>query len=73
MHHIASDGWSISPFLRDLSTAYAARMAGTAPGWMPLPVQYADFTVWQREVLAADEERQLEFWRERLAEVAGAR
>ena len=71
MHHIASDGWSMGPLLRDLGTAYAARLAGAAPAWVPLPVQYADYTVWQAGLLAADEERQLAFWRERLAGLAG--
>ena len=67
VHQIAFDGWSITPFMRDLSTAYAARLADADPAWVPLPVQYADFTLWQRDLLAADEERQLGFWRERLA------
>ena len=67
VHHIAFDGWSITPFMRDLGTAYTARVAGAAPAWVPLPVQYADFALWQRDLLAADEERQLGFWRERLA------
>ena len=73
LHHIAGDGWSLGPLLRDLSRAYAARCAGLAPQYAALPVQYADYTLWQHEVLGTESEpesaiaRQLSFWTSQLA------
>jgi predicted transcriptional regulator len=73
VHHIAADGWSITPLVRDLGVAYASRCAGQAPDWAPLPVQYVDYTLWQRAHLGDLEDSdspiaaQLAYWEQALA------
>ncbi|TJZ54339.1 amino acid adenylation domain-containing protein [Streptomyces piniterrae] len=73
LHHIACDRASLPRLLDDLGTAYRARLTGDAPDWSPLPTQYADFTLWQRELLGTDDEPsalrsgQLAYWNKTLA------
>jgi len=68
-HHIASDGWSKGVLYRELSEAYEAIIEGHIVDPRPLPIQYADFAVWQREAMQGTQlESHLAFWRERLAQ-----
>ncbi|PSJ28355.1 non-ribosomal peptide synthetase [Streptosporangium nondiastaticum] len=73
LHHIAGDEWSEGVLLRDLDTAYAARRRGEAPAWAPLPLQFADHTLWQRDMLGdpAAGDRLTAYWTERLAGLPG--
>ncbi|WP_412076315.1 amino acid adenylation domain-containing protein [Streptomyces xanthophaeus] len=68
LHHIATDGLSLRPLFADLSAAYAARLAGEDPGLAPLPVDYADYALWQRAALTGPPlEEQLDYWKTALA------
>jgi len=67
MHHIVSDGWSTQIILDELAVRYRACLQGMEPGLADLPIQYADYAVWQRQWLAgAEGERQLAWWRQQL-------
>ncbi|MDE1671886.1 non-ribosomal peptide synthetase, partial [Nocardia gipuzkoensis] len=74
-HHISADGWSMGPLTRDLMSAYVARGGGREPSWAPLPIQYADYALWQRDVLGADDDpeslagAQLAYWTAELADL----
>src|ERR1043166_8424778 len=68
MHHIVSDGWSAGLLVKEVSALYTAYRAGQESPLEELPVQYADYAVWQRGWLrGAEWERQLAYWREELA------
>ena len=66
-HHIIVDGWSIGAFFKEFAAAYAARAAGRRPELPPVAVDYADFSIWQRQHLTNEvQEAQLDYWRETL-------
>ncbi|HEX8694770.1 MAG TPA: non-ribosomal peptide synthase/polyketide synthase, partial [Longimicrobium sp.] len=68
MHHIASDEWSVALLVREVSALYAARIRGEEARLPDLPVQYADYAVWQRRWLEGEVlDRQVAYWRRRLA------
>ncbi|HYG64114.1 MAG TPA: condensation domain-containing protein, partial [Thermoanaerobaculia bacterium] len=68
LHHIVSDGWSTSILAREVGQVYRAWLAGATPDLPALPIQYADFAVWQRQTLTGGAlEAQVEHWRRTLA------
>nr|QEO74667.1 condensation domain-containing protein [uncultured bacterium] len=67
MHHIVSDGWSMGVFVRELAALYEAVRDGRSSLLAELPLQYADFAIWQREWLKGDEvAAQLSYWKRQL-------
>ncbi len=74
LHHIVSDGWSLEVLHRELVALYQAAAAGRPSPLAPLPIQYADFAVWQRRWLTgARLDAQLEYWQHRLTGVPALR
>ena len=68
IHHIIADGWSMSVLFKEFSQAYNAYRCGELPQWQALPVQYADYAIWQRDWLTGTElSRQIDYWHEQLA------
>ncbi|AIK38221.1 D-alanine--poly(phosphoribitol) ligase, subunit 1 [Bacillus pseudomycoides] len=72
LHHIVGDGWSLNPLSRDIATAYQVHCKGESVQWKSLPVQYADYALWQQELLGNESaqgsliSQQIEFWKEEL-------
>lgn len=72
LHHIVGDGWSLNPLSRDIAAAYQAHCKGESVQWKSLPVQYADYALWQQELLGNESlqdsliSQQIEFWKEEL-------
>lgn len=75
VHHIACDGWSLVPLLRDLEHAYTARLCGERPSWPRLSVQYVDYTLWHDSLMGEADDpqsrlnKQVGFWRGELEDV----
>jgi amino acid adenylation domain-containing protein/non-ribosomal peptide synthase protein (TIGR01720 family) len=68
MHHVVSDGWSIGVFVQELQALYNAYSQGQPSPLLPLPIQYADFAIWQRQWLVGEVlQSQLSYWQEQLA------
>ena len=69
MHHIVSDGWSMKVIVDEFVAQYSARVQGQTPQSAPLPIQYVDYAVWQRNWLEAGEsDRQLAYWKRHLGD-----
>ena len=71
LHHIITDGWSTGVLVRELTTLYQAKVSGQPIPLAPLPIQYADYALWQREWLQGEVlQGQLAYWRKQLADLS---
>ncbi|WP_169813146.1 non-ribosomal peptide synthetase [Nocardia jejuensis] len=72
MHHICADGSSLAPLATDLTLAYTSRRTGNTPTWTPISVQYADYALWQQNLLGDRHTagsllaQQLRYWQQEL-------
>jgi amino acid adenylation domain-containing protein/non-ribosomal peptide synthase protein (TIGR01720 family) len=70
LHHLIADGWSLSVWMRELACLYEAHISGKAHSLRPLPLQYADYALWQRDWLQSPERnRSVAYWKARLADL----
>ncbi|MBV9111120.1 MAG: AMP-binding protein, partial [Gemmatimonadetes bacterium] len=67
MHHAVTDGWSVDVLYRELGALYAAFTEGRESPLAPLPVQFADYAAWERAVAESSRDRELAWWRAKLA------
>ncbi|HEY52488.1 MAG TPA: amino acid adenylation domain-containing protein, partial [Caldilineae bacterium] len=69
VHHIVADGWSMGIFVQEVAALYRSEISGEAIRLPDLPIQYADYALWQREWLrGAVSQRQLAYWKRQLAD-----
>ncbi len=67
LHHIIADGWSMEILVQELGAGYRAALMGQTPSLPELPIQYADFALWQRHWLQGEQlKQQLDYWRQKL-------
>jgi amino acid adenylation domain-containing protein len=72
IHHLIADGWSMAVLVREVSQLYRAYSSGVQPDIAPLPIQFADYVLWQHDLMASGElSRQLNYWKNKLDDSPG--
>ncbi|UOQ48667.1 amino acid adenylation domain-containing protein [Gracilibacillus caseinilyticus] len=75
IHHMVGDGWSLYPFTQDLQEAYKARLLQERPAWEELPIDYADYVMWQKDLISEEQGKnsfiaeQIQYWEQELADL----